>query len=487
MSPRKFGWADDIVAPRQEINTLALLYEQEEIQKKLPAELTPKQFLEEYRKARDAYRKGPGSPSDPERTADLTQQVELFGAKASAQARREPGNRWMLTCIGPDRPGVLAALAQMIAAEGGNIEGAVMSIVAGHLVTVFFVAAADLSTLGPTVKGFPDLIVDPTPMEPADADWPRPGSTWWHARARGRADASLLLTFPGVLAELNFPLIRMSSWHEPSSTPDQPEVEIVDLNFAIARDPSRNDLLTRREIESKVKKKVAEAQIDVLPARWPTQHRSEGEVGHTRESDMVMTVVGHAEPGFVHTVLTALMEDVGGVVDIRGSSMAILDGMTVLTVVFRRAQETAVEELKSQVKKQVAHSLRTSDRGVPLAPIQLATIEPSKPKKSKKGKEKGEHPGDIHTSTHELSLEVPEQSRVVMKVAQLLAEFGVNITWFVSHVREPTVGERWPICDIHMHLHIKPKKYEEVDAALRSLAEREGWEDIHIEKWSVRR
>ena len=90
-------------------------------------------------------------------------------------------------------------------------------------------------------------------------------------------------------------------------------------------------------------------------------------------------------------------------------------------------------------------------------------------------------------STHELSLEVPEQSRVVMKVAHLLAEFKVNITWFVSHVREPTVGERWPICDIHMHLHIKPKKYEAVDAALRSLAEREGWEDIHLEKWSVRR
>jgi glycine cleavage system regulatory protein len=486
VSPKNFGWADDIVAPRQEINTLALLYEQEEIDKKLPAELSPKQFLEEYRKARDAYRDGPGSPSNPELTAELTQRVELFGAKASAHARREPGNRWMLTCIGPDRPGVLASLAEMIAAEGGNIEGAVMSIVAGHLVTVFFVAAADLGTPEPTVEGYPDLIVNCTAMEPADADWPRPGSTWWHARARGRADASLLLTFPGALAKRNFPLIRMSSWHEPGSTPDQPDVEIVDLNFAIAQDPSRNDLLTRREIESEVKEKVAEAQIDMLPARWPTQHRAEGEVGRTRDQDMVMTVVGHAEPGFVHTVLTTLMEDVGGVVDIRGSSMAILDGMTVLTVVFRRAQETAVEELKSQVKKQVAHSLRTSDRGVPLTPIQLATIEPSKPKKGKK-KKQGDSQSDIHTSTHELSLEVPEQSRVVMKVAQLLAEFGVNITWFVSHVREPTVGERWPICDIHMHLHIKPRKYEEVDSALRSLAEREGWEDIRIEKWSVRR
>ncbi|HEX5608565.1 MAG TPA: hypothetical protein VFX45_00575 [Solirubrobacterales bacterium] len=482
MSPRKFGWADDIVAPRQEINTLALLHEQEEIQKNLGEKLTPKQFLEEYRKARNAYRKGPGSASNPELTANLTQQVELFGAKASAHARREPGNRWMLTLIGPDQPGVLASLAEMVAAEGGNIEGAVMSIVAGHLVTVFFVAAADLRDPELTIEGCPNLIVKSTLMEPSDADWPLPGSTWWHARARGRPDASLLLSLPGALAKRDFPLIRMSSWHEPGSH-GQPEVEIVDLNFAIGRALSRNDVLTRREIEAEIKEEVGDAQIDMLPARWQTQHRSEGEVGHTQDRDMVMTVVGHAEPGFVHTVLNTLMENVDGVVDIRGSSMAILDGMTVLTIVFGRAKKTTVKEVKSQIKKQVAHSLRTSDRGVPLTPIQLAAIEPSKTKKGKKR----DSQEDIHRATHELSLEVPEQSRVVMKVARLLAEAKVNITWFVSRVREPTVGENWPICDIHMHLHIPPEKYEETDAALRSLADGEGWEGIQIEKWSVRR
>ena len=77
---------------------------------------------------------------------------------------------------------MLAALAEMIAAQGGNIEGAVMSIVAWNIRShVFFVAAADRKILEPAVKKLPALIVNSTEMEPADADWPRPGSTWWHA------------------------------------------------------------------------------------------------------------------------------------------------------------------------------------------------------------------------------------------------------------------------------------------------------------------
>lgn len=481
MSPKKVGWADDIVAPRQEINTLSLLYEQEAIQSRMPKDLAPSDFLAAYREVRRELREQ-GDPTSPgsARTAELTQKVAVFGAKASTRARREPGKRWMLSCVGPDEPGVLASLTSIITAKGGNIEGAVMSLVAGHLVTVLFVEGAEAPAPGPQIEAYPKLIVDYTRIRPADADWPRPGSNWWHARARGRADVSPLLNLTAALAHRTLPLITMSSWREPESPGSAKEVEIVDLNLAVAPDPEGSEIKTIREIEAEITGEGGGTHIDVLPARWPTQHRSQGENHEANHRDVVMTVVGHAEPGFVNTVLTTLVEGVTGVLDIRGTSMEILDGMTVLVVVFRRAKGASVKDLKSEIRKQVTHGLQSSELGAPLAEIQIAEIKRPKSKPEDLG-------SSIHKATHQLRLEVPEQSRVVMKVASQLHRSEVNVTWFVAHVREPTVGERWPICDIHMHLHIEPEQENKVDAELRSLAEREGWEEIRLDKWSVRR
>lgn len=481
MNSSKFGWADDIVAPRQEINTLSLLYEEEAIQERLRAGLKPKEFLAAYREAREAYRMStPPTAAGSERTVELTQKVALFGAKASANARRESRQRGMLRCVGPDRPGVLASLTELIATHGGNIEGAAMSFVAGHLVTVLCVSGVERMEGNPRIEGIPNLTMSYVEMESADVDWPRPQSTWWHLCARGRPDASLLLGLCGALASRSFPLIALSSWREAELGSGGGEAEVVDLNFAVAPVPAGDDLQAVRELEEEIDQELAGAQVDVLSARWPTEHHSEGEVGEAGPRDVVMTVVGHAKPGFVHTVLTTLVEDVDGVLDIRGSAMAMLEGMTVLTVVFRRAEAIALADVAGQVEKRVTQALRTGKRMAPAIPIQFAEAEPA-------GGGEEATASDIRSPTHELTLRVPEQPRVVAKVARSLADHGVNITWFVTHVREPAVGERFPICDIHMYLHVEPDKEDAVAAEVHALAKREGWEAVRLAKWSFRR
>jgi glycine cleavage system regulatory protein len=484
VSSRKVGWADDIDAPRQEINTLSLLYEEFEIQRILKAadRLEPDTILDAYRDARTKYRSA-GEPVEVnvKRTDQLSKQVALFGAQACARARNQGKNRGMITCICPDQPGVLARLSARVAAAGGNIEGGLMSIVAGHLVTVFLVSGFDSSSKpadSPT-----DLHDDYLELEAEDIDWPRPDSIVWHARARGPADGSLLLGITDEIGNFNLPLITMSSWREPEAGSSGTVTEVVDLNFAIVPDPDQSEHQTIADLEKHLHRRIVGVQLEVIPMPWPTQLRPEGEVGGTVARDVVVTIVGHARPGFVRDILRTLAEEVSEVVDIRGSSMALLEGRSVVTVVFTRAARSSISDLTHKLRTLLRRRIQQKDDKARLMPIQVVAMDRSPLSRLSgiKSHERNRNP------TNELSLQVPEQSRVVVKVAELLAKHDVNITWFMSRVREPIVGERWPICDIQMHLHVPPGKYEEVNAALRTLTELEGWGKVRLHAWSLGR
>jgi hypothetical protein len=80
-----------------------------------------------------------------------------------------------------------------------------------------------------------------------------------------------------------------------------------------------------------------------------------------------------------------------------------------------------------------------------------------------------------------------EQPWVLAKVARVLAKLGVNITWLVSYVLEPMIGQSWPRCALEMHIHVEDEKRSEVDAALRSLANAEGWGNVSLRPWSLTR
>lgn len=491
------GWADDIVAPRQEINALSLLYQETAIQAALdPLDKKPKGFLEAYDSARREFREAPpsGAPSS-RRTFELTQELALFGAQAGAAARHSSRTRSLVSCVCPDRVGVLAELSRLIDAGGGNIEGAAMSIVAGHLMTVCLVSG--LAEV-PRPES-PDLVLRCLEMEAEDIDWPRPGSTCWHARATYRGDENMLLELTDRIAARELPLMTLSSWRD-ELDPAGEAVEVVDLNFAVAPDPDRKELETIQELDGTMKERLEELQLDIAPVRWPARQRYPGEPGKKRRRDQVLMVVGHAQPGLVHRVLRTLDEDVDAVVEVRGASMAILEGVTVLTAVFSRAEGSSAGDIEKQIRSSVRSEWRSHGADEPVPQVLIADSGPGaaapkpgakgkkgKGKKGGKGKDGGKGREDRLRPTHELRLQVAEQPGVVMKVAELLTAAEVNITWLMSQVRDPIVGERWPICDIQMHLDVPEGKEEEVDRGLRTLTEREGWDDISFGKWSLGR
>lgn len=482
MNPKKADWAHDLDAPRQEINTLSLLYEEASIQELLAfapdgsSSLRPDTFLDAYRKAREDSRNGRQSltPSVSE-TARLTQDVSLFGAKAAARARHPSRIRGLLSCICPDRVGVLAELSKLIASEGGNIEGAVMAIVAGHLVSVFVV-----SGIREEMKRVPDdLTVQFMELKAEDVDWPRPGSTAWQAKAALRGDAELLLELTAQIAALQLPLMTLASSRGPDPESKSGALETVELSFAVAPDPTGDELETIRRLEDAVADRLPKVQLDIVPATWPTPYRSQERGSGQRQRDLVMTVVGHAQPGFVNRVIRTVVE-IPAVVELRGSSMAILEGMTVLTLVLRRDKPSSPSDVERQIRRQVTRALMTAYPKTEPPQIQIVHGTTSSPPETS---------GVIDPSkpTHELRLQVVEQPGVIAKVSALLARREVNITWFVTQVGEPVVGERWPTCDIQMQLNMPEDKEGEVSAELRSLSQREGWAQASLREWSLAR
>lgn len=519
-SREKVGWADDVVAPRQEIDTLSLLLEEHAIQTALDAiemeraeahleKLTEENFLEFYQAAREEYRhRGSAGRVGAQKAATLAQSLARFGAQASIQARRQTQQRTVLICSCPDGSGILAALSEAIANDGGNIMSAFMSVVGDHLVTAFLLSGLGESGINPDVarrqmieigKRHRSQMPDPgkirlvsTPMKLGDGEyWARPGAHWGHASARYRGEASLLRELTGAIATRDLPLIALSSWREADSEADGESIQVVDLNLAVTSELPGRERKIVRELEADLKKELPEIQLDIIPVEWPTRFRSHGndEAGGLREA--VMTIVGQARPGFVHYSVRAL-EDFPSVVKIRASSMAILEGVSVLTVVFTHGDRFSFEEIQQQVRNRMSAELTDHKHARPLA-VQITQVHPSdSPRPDGDGlrtnKDEALGGGGKDWPTHELSVQAAEQPRVVAKVARLLAAFDVNITWFMSAVLDPVVGEDWPICQVRMHLHLEPpERASEVESRVRSLADAEGWREAYLRGWSLER
>jgi predicted amino acid-binding ACT domain protein len=511
----KMGWADDVVAPRQEIDTLSLLLEEAAIQKALDEaskdEITEESFLELYRAARDRHRTHGSVGFGEKKAEDLTQALALFGAQASIRARRQTQERTILICNCPDKPGILAALSEAIADEGGNIMGAFMSVVGEHLVTAFLLSGLGASGIKPDAakrrlieiakrhRGQPpepeEIRIVSTPMKLDDGEyWARPGASWRHASARYRGEASLLRELTEAIAKRDLPLIALSSWRETDVESGGESIQVVDLNLAVSSAHREGESKIVRGLEAELKKSFPEIQLDIVPVRWPTRYRSHGSDETHRAREAAVTIVGQARPGFVHYSVRAL-EDIPSVVKIRGSSMAILEGISVLTVVFTYGDRFSFDEIQQQVKGRLSAELTNQKHVRPIA-VQVGETDASRikqwrPEWPRRRGDDGPRIADafavggMHWPTHELSIQAIEQPRVVAKVARLLATFNVNITWFMSAVLDPVVGEHWPICAIRMHLHVSREHAVEIDRRLRSLADAEGWREAYLRDWSI--
>jgi glycine cleavage system regulatory protein len=471
---RGLNWSRDAVAPRQEVSVLSMLYEGREIQQRLDeADVHGNGFIAFYREERERYRKDPAErTASLAETYELTSEIALFGAQAAAAARHTTRTRALLHCAGPDRKGAIADTAAAINGAGGNIEGAQMSVVAGYLITTFLVSGLEKAP-----KGLPpDLIGEFTMLELEDRDWPRPNSNCWHARGEGppgSTESRLLKALTKTIADRDLPLVLLHSWSTKGTK--GAKNEIVDLNFATAPTPGQSEPEIVRDIESSVLKSVPKCQLDIYASAWPEPSRSH-EIGNQRtgrKRDVMVTICAHARPGFVHSVLKILTEKVDGIEKVRGSSMAILEGATVLTVVVKRSRRSSLQHLRGLIKSRIDDIEGTTPQ-VDVIPIG-SKMPPRKGKKP---------PKKDSLTTHELRLQVFEQPGVVRKVAKLLKKQEVNITWFACRVQEPQLGRRWQICDIQMHLAVT-KDPEKLSRALRALTESEGWDEASLDDWTL--
>jgi predicted amino acid-binding ACT domain protein len=501
---RAIGWASDIVAPRQEVDTLSMIYEQAAIQALLEnTRLTPGDFLGRYRQLREKHRAGKlkkpesqlgrdnAARSEAGMRADPVRELARFGARASVRAQRESRSCSVLLCNCADRSGVLAALAEAVADERGSILGAFTSVVAGHLIAALVISDAEIDEepverrlRDQSALQLDDVQISVTPLPADDIDLRIPGSTCWHATARHRGDEPLLLELTGAIADEGVPVVAMSSWLESDASTGE-TVQVVDLNFVLSADVEGEDLQSLQNIEEQAKKRMSKMQLTIVPVTWPTRSWSQRHVNRPGSKVAVMTVVGRAQVGFVHHVVSTLVKAVSAVVEIQNSSMALLDGTSVLTIMFTRTQESRLPDIERQIRTKLAVSETPPDEQS-LAPIAVQLVKAAKgsldevdcaPGSSRMGKREG--------PTDELSIVAVEQPRVVAKVAGLLARFDVNIFWFVSHILDPVVGERWPMYAQQMHVNVPERERDSVSRSLYALGEAEGWQEVSMRPWSI--
>jgi glycine cleavage system regulatory protein len=469
----KPGWADDIVAPRQEVDMLSLLQETSGLQRAMKArDMTPDGFLDAYAELRNAYRQGLGER--PKDIDDLLSRVTLFGAQAAARARRGSSQRAFLTCDCPDRPGVLAALAEQIADEGGNIIGGVMAVVAGHLVTALMVSDWERGDQAIVQEQIGEKLVDSTPIEVDDVRWPRPGSNCWHLVARFRGEESLLEELTDVIRLQRAPVVALSSWVETGQeVVGDGDIQVVDLNFALAPRNKHEESRAVTHIVGDVKQRLGGVQVQVAPVPVPVHYRPRMSAPASAADKLIVTtILGRARPGFVHRAIRTIGE-VGAVRPVKCASMALLEGDTVLTVAIDTATSMQSDDDRAEIQRLIAARLRSSLRTK--GQRRLIALHFGVPSSSQSADGDDQQLPTQQLPTHRLRVRAREQPRVIAKLARMLKDEGANITWFASQVREPVIGDVWPICDTQMQVHVKDGK-NDIEQRLSALANAEGWQ-----------
>ena len=177
--------------------------------------------------------------------------------------------------------------------------------------------------------------------------------------------------------------------------------------------------------------------------------------------------------------------------------MAILEGISVLTLVLSRSDTShrPAEELEAEFEKKLENALEAAGHRAPVTRLRIlsetnwAGRDPDRRASGRSAEDSASAAAEVGPArerpTHELRLDVVEQPWVIAKVARVLARLEVNITWLVSHVLEPVVGQNWPRCAVEMHIHVPETALSDVGPALRSLADSEGWGAITLRPWSL--
>lgn len=115
-----------------------------------------------------------------------------------------------VTAMGPDRPGLIAALAEVVHDRGANVEEATMTALSGHVAIVLQVDTDEPDGLGDALRGATaDLDLTVT-VRPATVDGPPPPPT--HLLSVYGADQpGLLAGVTRVLADADATVVDLTS------------------------------------------------------------------------------------------------------------------------------------------------------------------------------------------------------------------------------------------------------------------------------------
>ena len=489
VQPRNYGWADEIVSPAHEFDTLLALDQEEWISASLATieNLTDVNFADEYRKAREAYRAYRRDHAiDEERVASLLDQARLFGYQASVRARQVSSQRVVVSFSARDRLGIVAEASQALAAASGNVEGAYMSVVAEQLLMTFLLSAPAPRTAEECAREFSQALAKIgyenaaiVPLEAEDSDWPRPGSSFWHLTARQVGTSDLIIPMTETIAECGIPVLALSSWEEQPLSADGDIAKVVDLNLAIAPHPRADPVQAILELKAKINDRLRHAQISYSPVALPTRFQPIGRVIEADEDSLVLTLLGHAEPGLVCATLKSVSNLMGPTHDLRGSTMAVLEGVTAFTMVLApRPGHDGTEVIAGDIETRIVTDLRSQNFAPRVARLHRSSGD--------RRPEAGDRATASGSPTHELAIQVAEQPWVLARVSRVLASTNVNINWLVSYVLEPLIGEPVPRCAMEMQIAIPPDRVNEVERELRSLAATPGWNRVVLRDWMVR-
>lgn len=439
-----------------------------------------REYLARYRVASAAVatRVSEGEPAvDPASYRQFRERLTEFGEQAAVLARRSGRTRYVLAYAGPDAPGVVSRLTAPLAAKQFNVEAATMAVIGNVVLTAIVVSAprgmsflqGSASTgrryetaaevgdqlLAEVVDQFETehgqlVHVLPRPGIP-EIIWPRPDSSVFHVRVTARLPHGIG-TITGEIAGRGLALLTFSTWRESFA-------QVIDCTVAVAPTSvgayaDADELL--RDVQSQLEASGDTISVLVSPADRP-RRGAPGFSMDVVERANVITVVGEARPGFVHGVIELVSQYEGGILQVVGANMALLEVFSVLTVVISLRDTGEHGEVPSQafadfVRKRVRHGDEV------LAPCVVeATLEaPSR-----------------HRPTHEITVEAGEQPGVLAKVASILSDFDppVNIVWLTSYVLQPRIGEDQLRC--WMQIQIDLSEYQR--PAIDSLRQQLGW------------
>jgi glycine cleavage system regulatory protein len=492
-----YSWNHDINTPAQEFDVIDAIQVAAATAKHMasevprdndnqPLELTVEAYRLLRRRAEAAVEERARSNEplpDDDSVANRRRELALFGAQASGIARQTSQTRLVVCFNCGDGPGVVASATVCLAMDGGNIEGAVMSIVGGQSVMAFLVSGHAarhperlLANLHRALEGFGRPAISYRTVDTVGVQWPRPGSTYWHLTARYSGEESLLHTVCSAIAQPRkhrVPLVTISGWLERSDPdPNDPDrevnVQVVDLNFAIEPALDEENVQVRRSIIASIEHVLPKVQMTVFEVGFPTRAQPGRDTVAAQARDLLVTVAGIAEPGVVLAVIETL-EDLMGASAVQGLSMALLEDISVVSVACRpgQAEVSEAQLVKAMKDRFVAGAFKEPD-------VRVQELD---------GPAAG--PNGVARPTHEMSLDVREQPWVVAKLARVLRDNDANITWLASHVLKPLLDDQSLRCAVEMQFHVSQDSEVRLNEELRSLSAQEGWGRIALHPWAV--